>query len=451
MTNLLSDTRWPLAHRVGFRFVFSYYVLYAGVGIVLGFIPYGQQLGEQYGAVWLGVARWVAESILGWEREIYILEGGVGISNTAFGTVMFFCYLALAALATGVWSVLDHKRPHYARLHQWFRLFVRYSLALAMIHYGTLKVIPVQMISPPPLGLLTQRVGELTRMRMLWLFMGTSPLYESLTGLAELTGGLLLLVPRTVLLGGLLAAASMAMVFILNVSYHVHVKLYALHLLVMALLLVAPDARRLGNVLLLNRVAEPAPPPPPFFARQWSRPWIGKALNAAPHVLLLLLGLWHVNGGFEEARRRYASFHPPEPPLYGVWVVEELKRDGEVVPRYSDPKSWRYVFFRIPGAISVEHQVGSRQAYALELDLEAGRMGLDKVVQDAQGNWLKDDAGQWRKEPNTRVELTFEQPEDEVLLLEGELDGAPFEARLKKMALISKGPGWFFDPPPEDR
>lgn len=448
---LPSDIRWPLAHRVGFRFVFSYYVLYAGVGIVLGFIPYGKQIGEQYGALWLGVARWVAERILGWEREIFILEGGVGISNTAFGTVMFFSYLAVATLATVIWSVLDRQRPHYARLHQWLRLFVRYSLALAMIHYGALKAIPVQMTAPPPLGLLTQRVGDLTRMRMLWLFMGSSPLYESLTGCAELAGGLLLLVPRTVLLGALLSAANMAMVATLNFAYDVHVKLYSLHLLALALLLVAPDARRLGNVLLLNRVAEPAPQPPPYFARQWGRPWIGRWLNAAPHVLLLLIGLSQVNGDFAEARRRYASFHPTEPPLYGVWMVEELRRGGEVVPRYSDPKSWRYVFFRIPGSISVEHQVGTRQAYVLELDLEAGRMGLDKVIQDADGNWRKDDAGQWQKEPNTHVELTVERPEEEVLLLKGELDGAPFEARLKKMALISKGPGWFFDPPPEDR
>lgn len=445
------EPRWPLAHRAGFRFVFCYYVLYAGVGIVLDFIPYGNVLHERYGAAWLLVARFAAENILGWEREVYVLEGGVGISNTAFGTLMFFSYLALAALATVVWSVLDRKRPHYARLYPWFRLFVRYSLALAMIHYGTLKVIPVQMISPPPLGFLTQRVGDLTRMRMLWLFMGSSPLYESLTGAAELAGGLLLLVPRTVLLGALLSAANMAMVATLNLAYDVHVKLYSLHLLALALLLVVPDARRLGNVLLFNRLAEPAPPPPPFFTRQWRRPWIGKGLNLAPHVLLLLLGLYDVHGGFAEARRRYATFHPPEPPLYGVWVVEELRRDGEVVPRTSDPKSWRYVFFRLPGAISVEHQVGTRQAYTLELDLEAGRMGLDKVIQDARGNWLKDDAGQWRKEPNTRVELALERPEEEVLLLKGELDGAPFEARLKKMALISKGPGWFFDPPPEDR
>ena len=95
-------------------------------------------------------------------------------------------------------------------------------------------------------------------MGLLWTFMGASRAYTIFGGLGELTGGLLLLWRRTTTLGALVVIAVMTNVVMLNFSYDVPVKQYSVHLVLMALYLLLPEARRLANLLLLNRPAEPA-------------------------------------------------------------------------------------------------------------------------------------------------------------------------------------------------
>jgi uncharacterized membrane protein YphA (DoxX/SURF4 family) len=411
--------RWKLAKRVAFRFVFSYFSIYFFTTLV-SYLPFGESLIRRYDALCYIVVLGLEKHVLHTGYDIYLLEGG-GISNTAFGTLLFFCYVTLAAVATIVWSALDRKRDDYARLHQWLRLVLRWSLALTMIHYGILKVIPVQMIAPPPLGVLKERVGQLPPMRMLWVFIGSSPAYESFTGAAELLGGVLLLLPRTTLLGALICFADMAMVVTLNFCYDVHVKLFSMHLLVMSFLLIAPDLRRLADLLIFNRRVEPAEAPPLSTYR-----WLNRSLQ----VLVVLFGLYRIGTGLQEARERYAKFHPPRSPLYGVWSVDEFVVDGKDVPLFTDPQRWRWVTFQAPGSLSVELMIGSSKKYPLALDMKDRRMVLGKDGMSA---------------------FSFQEPQPAVLILEGQLDGHRTRAKLSKMPLISTGFHWIFNPPPEDR
>src|SRR5204863_6312660 len=107
-----------------------------------------------------------------------------------------------------------------------------------------------------------QTFGEASPMGLLWTFMGSSTSYTVFSGLAEVIGGLLLMARRTTLLGALVCIGVMVNVVMLNFSYDVPVKLYSSHLLAMAFFLLLPDLRRLTNVLVLNRPAEPAAPRP---------------------------------------------------------------------------------------------------------------------------------------------------------------------------------------------
>jgi UPF0716 family protein affecting phage T7 exclusion len=58
-------------------------------------------------------------------------------------------------------------------------------------------------------------------MGVLWASMGSAPAYEIFTGCAEVVGGLLLIVPRTVTLGALISLAAMILLFVLNMTYDV--------------------------------------------------------------------------------------------------------------------------------------------------------------------------------------------------------------------------------------
>ena len=277
------------------------------------------------------------------------------------------------------------------------RLLLRAALALPMIASGIVRLIPVQMPPLRPLGLL-QRLGELTQGELLRTAVGASPIFQSFTGLAALLGGVLLLFPRTALLGALICAANLAMAVTLAVCYDLP-KLYVSCLFAISLLLLAPDLRRLIDLFLLDRAVEPAEVPP-----------AGR--------LLPLLGAAVIVVGAAVAVPRWVRLHPPEPPFYGAWNVQELLVDGE---ESADPRRWRRVVFQDPGALDVQLAIGSRKRYALDLDRAGRTMTLD----------------------GTR--LSFQQPEEGVLVLEGRLDGRSTRAKLRRMKLSDPWFHWIAD------
>ncbi|HEX4960790.1 MAG TPA: hypothetical protein VF173_08120 [Thermoanaerobaculia bacterium] len=437
MQELNSGRRWSLAQRVGFRFLFSYLILFSLTGQEIAQIPFCEPLVDKYTELWHAVAVWIGRHLFHITYKIAL--SGDGSGDTTFRWLLLLCYVILAGVVTVVWSVLDRTRGNYERLHQWLRLLLRFSLAVAMIVYGTTKVIPNQMPIPRPYTLL-QRVGELTPMRMLWTFMGTSPAYETFTGLAELLGGLLLLVPRTTLLGALVCVADMTMVFLLNMCYDVPVKIMSFHYLGMSLILVAPDLHRLAGLFLFNRTVEPAETPPPLFVRP--------RLNRAPHVLLFLLGLYVIGASVLGAIERYKRQNPPRPPLYGVWSVEDPAGDT-LAGRDADPERWRWVTFQKPGSFSVETASGAHRAFSLDFDRARKRLTLGKYLLDPKGGLVRDAKGQAQRIPNWRAELVFDQPAADRLVLDGELDGRPMHATLHRMRLTGENFHWIIDPTDE--
>src|SRR5262249_34295056 len=116
-----------------------------------------------------------------------------------------------------------------------------------------------------PPGTLTKLVepfGNFSPMGVLWFSIGASPAYEIFTGLAEVCAGTLLLVPRTAQLGAMMGLMDSIAIFTLNMTYDVPVKLFSFHLVLMSLVLLAPNARRLFDLFVLHRNASIRPEPP---------------------------------------------------------------------------------------------------------------------------------------------------------------------------------------------
>jgi len=277
-----------------------------------------------------------------------------------------------------------------------------------MIASGIVRLIPVQMPPLRPLDLL-QRLGELTQGELLRTVVGASPVFQSFTGLAALLGGVLLLFPRTVLLGALICAANLAMGLALALCYDLPSKPYVFLLFFLSLVLLAPDLRRLFTLFFLDRAVEP-PEPPPLVSGRADR-------------VLLLLGAGVIVAGAAMAVPRLVRLHPPKPPFYGAWNVEELTLMGEEPGEESaDPRRWRRAVFQDPGALDVELAIGSRQRHALDLDLARKTMTLDG-----------------------RARFTYREPEEGVLVLEGTLDGRHTRAKLRRVLLSDPWFHWITD------
>ncbi|HEX3344612.1 MAG TPA: hypothetical protein VHS09_08560 [Polyangiaceae bacterium] len=267
------------------------------------------------------------------------------------------CFLLVAALTTATWSVLDWRRADTQRAHDLLVAWLRYVLAAWMFAFGFAKLIPSQMSLPDP-GLLVMPYGESTRMKLLWTFMGTSPVYEQFAGGAELLGGLLLLARRTTALGALVCAGVLANVAMMNFCFDVPVKLDAVHLLLLSMFLALPSARRLVDTLVLGR-AVPALDQPPLVATRWHRHFLALTVVFVAGILYTQAARSERN--YYDARADGASL--PEP--YGVFDVEEMRRDGETVaPLLTDGTYWHRVYFGRLGA-GVVYADGTRERLAL--------------------------------------------------------------------------------------
>jgi hypothetical protein len=239
-------------------------------------------------------------------------------ADNYFGWLRVFCILIIATVTTIIWSIFDRKRKEYACLQEWFRLFLRLVIAKALINYGMSKVIPVQF---PPINLtdLELKLGDTTPMGLMWRFMGFSPAYSIFCGFAEIVPAVLLMSSRFTLLGALITAAVMLNVFMLNVCYGVHVKLYSLHLILMALVLIAPDTARLVCFFTSSTAMTPRLVPSFFKHRR---------LNQLILTLPFVLGAYLFWVSYSGDMFRFKTI-TAEPPYFGIWDVTQFTHDGK--------------------------------------------------------------------------------------------------------------------------
>jgi uncharacterized membrane protein YphA (DoxX/SURF4 family) len=360
-----SPPAWPLSQRIAFRFLCVYFILYGlGHNGLMNMIP---GLNTLYAGAWRQLVPWVAIHVfhLSGSGTVYSPNNGSGDSTLDY--VHHFCYLAIAALAAVVWSILDRKRLNYREAHAWLRIWVRYALALTLFSYGFAKIFPVQF-QPPSLARLMEPLHSFSPMGLLWMFMGFSPAYTIFAGAAETLGGLLLLFRRTTTLGALVSAAVLLNVVVLNFCYDVPVKLYSLNLLCMAIFLMAPDLGRLTRVLVLNRPTKPSMLDNVLFTARPVR--IASIMVKTLFIAVILSG--RIVGGFHYWRSVHARVKPP---LYGVWQVEKFVRNGKEVPA-SESGTWRTVIFDGQEFMLVDLGDEARDNFSTQYDAAASVVRL---------------------------------------------------------------------------
>lgn len=409
---------------MAFRFVCTYLLLSMATPFVV-MVPGLTTLGD----AWQNLVQWFGSHAFG--VEITVLPSDS--SDTTFNYVEVACWFMIAVAVTLLWSVVDRRRRNYSRLHDALRVAVRFFLALIMAAYGANKVFPAQFGSLH-LHDLQQPFGEQSPNGLLWRFMAASPAYTCLTGVVEVLGGLLLIFRRTTLLGALLCAGAMTQVFALNVCYDVPVKLFSAHLLLMSLLLIAPDLRRLVDVFVLHRATAPIEFHP-YFRRVGLERTVG-AIKAVAFVTFTVVMLV-VSHRLSESRNH------SKPPLHGIWIVDDFAAAGSLLPPLaSDAKRWSGLTIdRARGGKTVAvvwFVNGTKTAFRPDVDPAGRRLELIPVANESE-------SAAW-------AELHYDQPKPDELIVTGSIDGGAVEVKLHRFPesqfpLISRGFSWINEHP----
>ncbi|MGB6876053.1 MAG: hypothetical protein WBD87_08460 [Candidatus Acidiferrales bacterium] len=408
---------WSFALRIAFRFVFSFIFL-----LIFPF-PFGSFPGDVIPAFKLydkagsGLVSWVATHIFHFPP---LKQAFLGLADATAGYVSLFCFVVIAILATIIWTALDRKRTAYRTLHEWLRVYARYMLAFTMLGYGMDKVFALQFVSSQP-GLLqmAEPFGNFSRISVLWTFMGFSTAYTVFTGLVEVLGAVLLFFRRTTTLGALILCGAMTNVVMLNFCYGVPVKLFSSSLLLLAIFLAAPEAKRLTNLLVLNRPTAAVDLESPF-RRQWMR-----VPHAVAKALIIAFALYWYAGPFLRPNRVYAS--APKSPLYGLYQVDSFTQDGK--PIAANDANWRRVIFDQKARMAVIATDDSMHYYPTDYDGAKNTV----TISDA----------------NKKSVLAYSRPDAEHLDLRGNSDNHAVAIELRKVdiskfRLVSEKFRWSF-------
>lgn len=424
---------WHPFTSLAFRFCFAYLGLYSLLShlLISMFVLPNSMPGQGLGTSWpmFDATAWVATHIFSIRTPLTFSGNS---RDTNFFWVQLLLVLFVAAGATVLWSVLDRRRGNYVTLHKWFRVFIRFALATQMIYFGMVKVIPTQFPAPSLLTLVAP-VGNLSLQGFLWSSIGASAPYQIFTGIVEVAGGLLLIAPRTTLLGAMISLASLTQVFVLNMTYDLGVKILSFQLVLMSLFLIAPDFQRLVNVFILNRRTDAAIDPELFETRRAN----GIALAVQFVLGLYLLGAytsiartyWYAEGGGGSIKS----------PLYGIWNIEDLAVDGERRPAQLNDydRRWRRVIFDDPRWIYFQRTDDSFVRYGARVDPQEKTLTLTK---GHSRNW--------------HSTFTFDRPDAERLVLDGQMDGHAISIKLQRVEfdtfrLLNSHFRWVRPPDPE--
>jgi uncharacterized membrane protein YphA (DoxX/SURF4 family) len=419
---------WSLATRIAFRLSVVYFGLYClSTQIITSMLPVpGVDFPDPSGIPPLRqVITFTATHVFHHKAPLVFTGSGSGDKTVDF--VLLFCLLVVSVLATALWSLLDRRRTSYSALHKWFWLFFRFALAGQMLSYGFAKAIPLQM-SFPGLPVLLEPFGNMSPMGVLWSSVGASPPYEIAVGCLELLGGLLLFIPRTATLGALIALVDMSYVFLLNMTYDVPVKLLSLNLILLALVLLAPEFRRLTRFFLLHRATEPAPPTPLFRSSR---------ANRIAYLVLALFALCLIATNLWGARQGWKQYGPgaPKPALYGIWDVDQFTLDGQShPPLLTDNDRWRRIVFDYTNFMLLDHMNETPTYCTAITDTTKHTLALTQ------------------RGVSIKSSFTFARPTPDQLILDGTLAGHPAHIELhrqdpRKFLLVSRGFHWLQEYP----
>ena len=426
--------RWNLVTRIAFRFTAVYLVLYGvlATGQIFGgmirpivfdlfgpvtryfgwnisgwfnphYWPSVQNLGNHIATKWWGFA----EPSRGWH------QGG---GDKPFDWALAYGLLLIAAAIAAVWSAVDWKRVSYPRLHGWLRLFLRVAVGTQMISYGFAKAFPMQMPFPPLTGMLGS-YGDLGLMRILWFQVGSSPAYEIFTGCAEVAAGILLLFPGLTTVGALFGIAVTSQIWILNMTFDVPVKNLSMHLLIMCIVLLIPEAWRLAQILVLRRPIGLAPEPRLF--KNVTRQRVAIALQVVFAAYVVIWG----GSGYLSAKANWANnpANQPKPPLYGIWTVDKMMINGvERAPLLSDYDRFHRIIFERPHSVTFQRTNSQYMPLPARVDLPNNTI---KFTTDVPNPFLR--PGTPKPPVQEFGQMTIQQPTPDKLILEGIIHGRP--------------------------
>jgi len=370
-------TPWGFGKKLLFRFCFLLFTLYIFFN-TNGFFPFIDYVSSFYIQPFQQLIPWIGKHILHLPYPITTFTNGSGDTTYDYVIILFIFFLAV--VGSLIWSAVDYKRTSYNTLYYWLTVVIRYYVGFTMFAYGFVKVFKLQFPFPSP-GRLLEPYGNSSPMGLAWTFIGYSKGYNYFTGFGEIISALLLLFRRTSSLGAILALVVAGNIMAINYCFDVPVKLLSTVLVAMSLFLLLQDRRRMINIFIRNKPAEPVNRHVPKFKKRW--------LNITMVVFKVLLIAFVLVSNISDAAESLSKYGDDrvKPLFYGIYNVQNfiIKHDT-LQPLTTDTLRWRKLYISYAGGAGIKMMNDSTKSYAFNTDTVAKRITMF-AYSDTTAKW----------------------------------------------------------------
>lgn len=297
-----------------------------------------------------------ADYLEGRFQDLYQLAHNVP-AFTSFSNWGWYSYagwliaLLLAVIGAFVWKAADKKAAtQYNQLYYWLRVVIRYRLAIAFIGSGIILVLPLQL-PYPTLSDLHTAYGDFLPWKIYYHSTAVAVAgYRETIGVLEIIGALLLLNRKTVVFGAIIISFILVNIVLANFAYEIGDHLYSSYLLLLALLLIAYDYKRLLAILVTKSKA---------FADRFEPVYTGWIKKWRQPIRIAFLALAVFTGVFAYANYKNHSNWPyPQaaglPGAAGYYNVRSFTINNTPLPyAFNDSVRWQDVVFEKWNTLSI--------------------------------------------------------------------------------------------------
>jgi uncharacterized membrane protein YphA (DoxX/SURF4 family) len=269
--------------------------------------------------------------------------------------------LVVSLLVAVAWSFTNKERSGHHKMAYWFFAVVRFYLAMQLFSYGFNKLFKWQFYLPEPNTLFTT-IGNTPRDLLYWSSMGTSWSYTVFLGIVEILAAALLLFRRTYIAGALVAAVVLVHVLVINLGFNISVKLYSAFLLLLCMILLAPEAKKLFGFFFSGKTASLEKWHPAPSSKKVSRTLLVVKVIVIVAIILDPLTLYFRTDNFNDDLAA-------RPPLHGAYEVKLfVKNSDTLLPLTTDNYRWRRMFVHRRGYLITQGMDDGMMSYELFVD-----------------------------------------------------------------------------------
>lgn len=257
------------------------------------------------------------------------------------------------------------------------RTILRYTVALLVINYGFAKLNGSQFTILD--SELDKPMGQVSGFWLTWYYFGYSKFYGNLIALGQVIGGVLLMFPRTTLLGSFLLLPIVANIILVDIFYAIALDalLVAILILVALLIIIKPHAMELYDLFWVKQKSPVQTKPSPKMTT------IGKYIVRVLLIVLPAVFTYWI-----------ANFNNRLPtPIDGTWDVVEvspnIERSNDVpaVIFFERNRAFLCVFKRMDGSYQGHHfevNANERTIGIWEHWLQKGAKILDGIYDESK-------------------------------------------------------------------